>query len=429
MVLNPRWLCARLGRLAGVLTLLAFVPDLSAAESFLTLERAWQIAEQANPALNAAQASLGAVEGQLTDARSPLWNNPHLNAEGLRRTVPQPGAGDGIQREWRAQFSQALEIAGQQGYRRTAAEQDLAALQEVVEETRRQVRAEVERGFVRVLSLQARAAMEAEVVALIRDNVSVARKRFEAGEDTKLDHNLAEVELGRADNQLEAVREQLLRARADLAATLQLPADTLPQVQGDLVSDAADLPYSLEQLLSTASTRPRLRALDHREQAARSRLGLERAAVFPDVTVGLFAGREGPVQGRERIVGLSVSLPLPLFRRNAAGIGRAGTELTQAQLERQAAIRDTSASVIVLWQNLANVRQRVTKVEQFVLRRLRENQRLSATAYRAGEISLTQLLLATRQVLDTRREVLDALTELALTRVELEQAAGWLRSK
>ena len=49
----------------------------------------------------------------------------------------------------------------------------------------------------------------------------------------------------------------------------------------------------------------------------------------------------------------------------------------------------------------------------------------SITAYRAGEINLTQLLLATRQVLDTRREVLEAMTELALTRVDLEQAAGW----
>ncbi|WP_367395202.1 TolC family protein [Cupriavidus sp. Agwp_2] len=409
--------------------LLAFVGDIYAAESLLTLDQAWQIAEEANPALNAAQANLAAAEGQLTDTRSLLWNNPHVNAEGLRRMVPQPGASDGVQREWRAQISQTLEVAGQQGYRRTAAEQELAALQESLEETRRQVRADVERGFVRVLSLQARAAMEAEVVALIRDNVSVARKRFEAGEDTKLDNNLAEVELGRADNQLEAVREQLLGARADLAATLQLPAKALPEVQGNLVSEAPDLPYSLEQLLSTASTRPRLRALDHREQAARSRLGLERAAVYPDVTVGLFAGREGPVQGRERIMGLSVSLPLPLFRRNAAGIGRAGTELTQVQLERQAAIRDTSASVIVLWQKLESVRQRVNKLEQFVLRRLRENQRLSATAYRTGEISLTQLLLATRQVLDTRREVLDALTELALTRVELEQAAGWARMK
>lgn len=63
------------------------------------------------------------------------------------------------------------------------------------------------------------------------------------------------------------------------------------------------------------------------------------------------------------------------------------------------------------------------------MQRLEENQRLSTAAYRAGEISLIQMLLATRQVLDTRREVLEAMTDFALTRSELEQAAGWSEPK
>ena len=33
--------------------------------------------------------------------------------------------------------------------------------------------------------------------------------------------------------------------------------------------------------------------------------------------------REGPGDAREKLVGLSVSIPLPFFRRNAAGIGKA----------------------------------------------------------------------------------------------------------
>ncbi len=424
MLSNNHHLCARLARLAAALALATAALAARADAPPLTLERAWQLAEEANPTLKAAQASVSATEGQLADARGLLWNNPQLAAERARRKVPQPGLGNDIQREWRAEFSQTLEIAGQQGYRRGAAEQGLAALKESVEETRRQVRAEVEQKFVRVLALQTRAATETELVGLIRDAAGAARKRFEAGEDTKLDANLAEVEMGRAESQLEAAREQLIQARAELAATLQLPAETLPEAQGALSSEAA-IPYTLEQLLTAAAGRPRLRALDHQEQAARSRLGLERAAAYPDVTVGLFAGREGPGDVRERITGLSISLPLPLFRRNAAGIGRATTNLTQTQIERQAAIRDTRATVLALWQRLESLRGRVKRLEQLVLQRLQENQRLSAAAYRAGEISLTQLLLATRQVLDTRREVLEATTELALTRVELEQAAGW----
>ncbi len=394
----------------------------------LTLEQAWQLAEQSNPALNSARANLATAEGQLADAQGLLWNNPQIAAERVRHTVPDPGLGDRTQREWSVGLTQTLEIAGQQGYRRTAAEQELAALRESIEEARRQLRAEVEQKFVRVVSLQLRAEMETCLVDLIKNNSAVTRKRFDAGEDTKLDANLAEVELGRASNQLEIVAEQLIQARADLATLLQLPAEKLPTVKGSLAVKP-ELPYTVDQLLAAAASRAQLRALDYREQAARNRLGLERAAVYPDITVGLSSAREGPGDAREKLVGLSVSIPLPFFRRNAAGIGKASAELTQAEIEKQAAARDSRARVLALWQKLDSLRQRVRRMDQSVLQRLEENQRLSTTASRAGEISLVQMLLATRQVLDTRREVLEAMTDFALTRSELEQSAGWTGTK
>jgi cobalt-zinc-cadmium efflux system outer membrane protein len=221
------------------------------------------------------------------------------------------------------------------------------------------------------------------------------------------------------------VREQLIQARAELAALLQLPAETLPEAQGALTTTGA-FPYTLERLLAAAAERPRLRALDHREQAARSRLDLERAAVWPDVTVGVFSGREGPGEARERIAGVSVSLPLPLFRRNAGGIGKANGG-TRPGADRAAGRRPRHArdACSPSGRSSAACASARSGWSESVLQRLQENQRLSAAAYRAGEISLTQLLLATRQVLDTRREVLEAATDFALTRIELEQAAGW----
>lgn len=400
----------------------------TAANLPLTLEAAWQLAEQSNPVLNSARANLAAAEGQLADAQGLLWNNPEIATERVRRSVPGPVSGNQTQREWNLGLTQTLEIAGQQGYRRAAAEQELAGLRETIEEVRRQLRADVEQKFVRVVSLQLRAEMETGLVDLIKENSEVTRKRFNAGEDTKLDANIAEVELGRARNQLDTVGEQLIQARSELAALLQLPAETLPAVKGAIFVKP-ELPYTLEQLLTAAANRAQFRALDHREQAARNRLGLERAAAYPDITVGLSSGREGPGSSREKLVGLSVSIPLPLFRRNAAGIGKASAELTQTEIEKLATGRDIRARVLTLWQKLDSLRQRTQRLDQSVLQRLDENQRLSAAAYRAGEISLIQMLLATRQALDTRREVLEAMTDFALTRSELEQSAGWTATK
>ena len=407
----------------GMPFLLAFLYPLSALSAPLTLEQAWEQADQANPALRSVQANLAAAQGELTDARALLWNNPQLATDLRKHIIPQTNNPAQVNHEWTVGLSQTFEIGGQQGQRRSAAEQSFAATQEVIADTRRQLRAEVEQRFVQVLSLQLRIQMEEQTRKLIEGAATAVRKRVAAGEDSRLDGNLAKVEAERAQNQVSLLREQLVRSRADLATLLQLPSDNLPVADGSL--DTPRAAYTLEELLAGATNRPLLRAFDYREKAARSRLGLERAAVYPDVTLGLSTGRAGTADARENITGLSVSLPLPLFRRNDTGIGRATTELTQVQVQQQAAQRDARAQVLALWERLQGLKSRVKRLSESVLPSLEENRHLSAEAFRAGEIGLLQLLLVNRQVLDGQRDLLDARTELRLTQVVIEAAAGW----
>jgi cobalt-zinc-cadmium efflux system outer membrane protein len=393
----------------------------------LTLERAWRIAEGANPHLRAAEAGVQAVEGQLTDAQGLLWNNPQVSTEQLRRRAPQIGGAEQSFREWALGLSQTFEIAGQQSYRRQAAELDVASAREGVQEARRRVRAEVELRFARVLALQNRIGIEREALKLVEDAAAVVRKRVAAGEDSRLDGNLASVEAERGHNQLRVLEEQLLESRSELAALLQLQPAHLPVAIGAIEIGPAS--YTLESLLANAADRPHLRSLSLREQAARSRLDLERASVSPDITVGLSTGRDGPGDARERFSLLSLSIPLPLFKRNAAGIGRAASELTQLQIEKEAAIRDVQAQIRTLWLRLDSLRARVNRLSNSVLPSLNENQRLSVSAYRAGEIGLLQLIVVNRQLLDARRDYLDAMAEFAQARAMLEQAGGVIAEK
>ncbi len=410
-------------RLVGVSFLLATFYPLSVLSAPLTLEQAWNQAEQANPALRSTEANLAAAQGELTDSRALLWNNPQLATESRRRTIPQTVDPARVNHEWTLGVTQTFEIAGQQGKRRSAAEQSLAATQEVIAETRRQLHAEVEQRFVQVLSLQLRIQMEERTLKLIQEAAMAVTKRVAAGEDSRLDGNLAKVEAERAQNQVSVLREQLIQARTELATLLQLPADNLPEVSGLLEPPLVS--YTLEELLASAANRSLLRSYDYREKAAKSRLDLERAVVYPDVTLGLSAARVGAADAREQITALSVSLPLPLFRRNDTGIGRAMTELTQVQVQQQAVQRDARAQVLALWARLENLKTRVQRLSASVLPSLEENQHLSSVSFRAGEIGLLQLLLVNRQVLDGQRDLLDARTELRLTKVALEAAAGW----
>ncbi len=409
----------RLGILAGLVLATGSV----CAAAPLTLDEAWRLAESANPTLRATRANLEAAEGQLRDTSGLLYNNPQLSTDQTRRRVPQAGQSDNRFHEQTIGISQTFEIAGQAGYRREAAARELSAVTENIDEVRRQVRGEVEQRFYRVLILQRRIETEREALAAVNDAASAVKKRVAAGEDSRLDGNLAAVEAERGHNQLAVLDEQLLQARAELATALQLPATALPETAGEL--RATPMAATLEALQTAAPERPLLRSLEQREQAARNRLGLERSAAYPDITVGLSTGREGPYDAREQFTRLTLSVPLPLFRRNGAGIGKATTELTQAEIERQSTEREVVAQVNALWQRLSSLQGRVKRLGDSVLPALDENRRLSSTAYRAGEIGLLQLLLVNRQLLDARRDYLDALGDFIQTRIALEQTAGW----
>lgn len=398
---------------------------LVAQATALTLDNAWRLAEEANPALRAKQAQLAAVEGARTDAGALLFNNPQISYDRTRRDVPQTGLPTERRNEWSAGLSQTLEIAGQRGYRRDAAEAALVALRLEIDDLRRQVRAEVAQQFYRVLALQQRADLEEQALKLFESTAAAIQKRRVAGEDTKLDANVTLVEAERARNQLALAREQLLDARSELAAKLQLPPERVPETSGDLTDKLAVAAYQLDSLLASAEAQPKLQALAARENSARAKLSLERASRYPDVTVGLNVGREGPNDGRERLTTLSVSIPLPLFKRNATGVGQATSELTQTEIERQTVNRDVRAQVRALWAKLESLRTRVRRLQESVLPALADNQELSTKSQRAGQIGLLELIVVSRQTLDARRDLIDALTDYQTTRLSLELAAGW----
>lgn len=389
----------------------------------LPLAEALRLAETAHPAVRSREAQLAAAEGARREAASPLFNNPELSVERTRRQATAP---DGSAREWGIGIAQPIEIGGQQARRREAASASLEALRAEIEDARRQARADASLRFHAVLAAQRRVLLEQRSVDLFDSTAQAVAKRRSAGEDTRLDANVALIEAERARNALAVSLEQLLDAKGELATVLQLPPSAVPEVVGELgVPSGAALPYGLEQLLASAQMLPKQRALTARETAARARVDLERASRYPDVTVGLNVGREGPVDGRERVTTLSLSVPLPLFKRNDAAIGQALSEATQAEIERASATRDAQAQVRRLWSRLESQRERVARLQRAMLAASTDNQQLAAKSRQAGQIGLLDQLLVNRQALDAERDLNEALAEFHTTRIELENAAGW----
>ncbi len=388
----------------------------------LTLAEALRLA-QTHPAVRAREAQFAAGLSARREVAAALFNNPQVNLERTRRRA---AAADGRADEWGVGVSQALETGGQQLRRREVASATLDALRADVEQARRQARTDAALRFHVVLVAQRRVLIEQRSVELFDSTAQVVAKRRAAGEDTRLDANVALIEAERARNALALAQEQWLDARAELATSLQLPPSSTPEVVGELALPVGNaLPDGLEQLLAAAQSLPKQRALSARESAARARVGVEQASRYPDVTLGLHVGREGPGDGRERVTTLTLSVPLPLFRRNDAAIGQAVAEATQAGLERSTATRDGQAQVRQLWSRLVSQRQRLQRLQQTLLAAAQDNQQLATKSRQAGQIGVLDQLLVNRQALDAERDLNEALAEFHATRIELENAAGW----
>ena len=409
-----------------LLALLGANGGLRAQPMVVTLEQAMTLAESSHPSLRAALADSTAARAAYQESKALLWNNPQLGVEARQRRLSQTGASSATGRDLALGISQTFETGGQPAARRDAAQASLSATDAAIEATVQSVRAAAAQRFYQVLALQELVQIEQAALDVLRRASSTMQKRVKAGEDSRLDGNLAAVEAERSANQLAQSRERLLQASAELATALQLSAGASPQAAGEL--SATSPPYTEQDLLLNAARQPALQAARIRAQAAEGRLALERAARYPDVTVGVFQGNERGIDTRDRVTTVSISLPLPVFRNNGAAIGRAASELERSRIERDQQARSVESTVRLLWQRLASLQDRVARLRREVLARLEQNRRLSLKALQAGEIGLTQYLLVRRQTLDAQRDVLNARLDLQITRSELEAAAGWPQS-
>lgn len=226
--------------LLGLALVLAASTTLASAQSAtnvgsLTLTEAMRLAESTHPTVRSREAELVAIEGARREAASPFFNNSELGLERARRSGNAP---EGRANEWSAGIAQPIEIGGQQARRREAVASSLDALRAEIEDARRQARAAAALRFHAVLAAKRRVQVEQRSVELFDGTAQAVTRRRTAGEDTRLDANVALIEAERSRNTLALSREQLLEARVELATVLQLPPAMMPEV----VANSACLP-------------------------------------------------------------------------------------------------------------------------------------------------------------------------------------------
>jgi len=393
------------------------VPDAASAAPTLTLEEAVTTALRDHPTVTVARARIGEASGRLVGAETYPYN-PELELEGGARVGSGQASGD-----FEVGLAQEIELGGQQGRREAVGEADLRAARADARGEMRRLVAAVHLAFADALEARAQLEVAQDEAALAGELLELARRRLQAGAGTQLDVNVASAELGRAELMVGAAIGALAEARAALAERLALPPGELPMPAGELAPEDGPIAPVAELIAAAQDNREDLRALAALEAAARARGELARAGAWPNLRVGVYAGREG---GAETLIGARLSIPLPVVSRNQGGVAEADAALTRTRAERRAARLRVTREVVSAAERYRAELAALKALKERVVGTTAENLALLKKAFEAGKSDWTDVLVMQRALFDARRALVATSAQARRDRLRLDVAAGTL---
>jgi outer membrane protein, heavy metal efflux system len=379
-------------------------PDPAAGKP-VSLDELLTYADQHAPALVVAIAGRQRAEAERT-AASPLFPEEPIvsGAAGRRR-----GSGDGGEGwDFEVGLDQRVEIAGQRGTRRDAAERTGERVEAEIAGERWRVHQRVHLAFHAALVARERALAATRLREFSERLVEVANKRLTAGDISRLQVRVAEGELAMARERQIADQQQYAAARLVLAETTGWPANNPPAPAGAL--DAPRDTPAADRLVRTARVRhPQLVQLRAAVGEAEAKRRVAVRETWPDIDLGVSLAREADVgDGEVDIALFRIGIPLPLFRQNRGERARAAAEVRVAEAERdaEAAMLDSRVRRAASAVNAAAARVRAYGSE--IVPRFQENLDLLVRAFELGEVDVLNVLVARERFLEVQRAVLDA---------------------
>jgi cobalt-zinc-cadmium efflux system outer membrane protein len=240
--------------------------------SAMTVAEAVEAALKNNPDIQSVRLEQGAAQGRLDQAGLWLRSNPVIEGS-LSRKDTVPGGGEKVTNKGLS-LSQEFEIAGQRGLRVAAARNGMEKASQDIRDRHRILVAEVKDSFAKALATKRKVELADEAVRLQEQFVSSATVKYQAGEISQLEQNLADVELGKARRERLLAEKERREALLDLQMLLGLTPKTDFSVEGDLPMEAPAIPDKEKLRTLAAAQRPDVLSTAAEVQQARSAMKL-----------------------------------------------------------------------------------------------------------------------------------------------------------
>lgn len=403
-------------------------------EAPLTLDMAVQRALANSRELTADKEELKGLQNAAD--RVQLLANPVLELEGKTGALTGSPDDKGIS----ITVLQEIPLAAVGSKRRSVAqaEADLARLK--INERTLKFGDEVRRSWVACAVEQQRLELVQAQMEIAGRLLSIANERFKAGDLAELEVRLADLDLRKQQLRLTEQQTVLAMVRRQLARLLGLSGvQELPQLAVTPAPRTA-LPDDEQLLLQALQQRSDLVVLHQETERDRSALELARAEALPSLTVGLSYSNERSSQNaydlaagqlllrnertNDHILGLKLSIPLPLFSRNQAELARATGRVSAGNARAEALKRTAEVEIKDL---LAHYRlaQSAWELHRATLGpAARENLNIQQQAFALGEVGMQIVLDEKRRLAEQQEAELKALQLALETYSRLEVATG-----
>lgn len=349
-----------------------------------------------------------------------LFPNPELNGGVGRKRVTGGGlSAEGV--AWSVSVAQPLEWPGRIGLRKAIANHDIELAQLGYERFRIALAGRVRTLAYGLFAAQEKSAAATEVADRFKALREVLVHRDPAGLTPLLETRVIEA------TELNAQRKASEAALATQAALLELNQLRGVTPEMPLAISQANLsfrppPQDRSALIALARTNNfelRVRAVELAQQGFRVDLGKNER--FPSVSVGPAYSEEKAGNDRERIIGVGISLPLPLWNRNQGNIEAAAARQMQAEVLLHVTEREIQRKVIEAALIYETKLREMAKWRPDSVQHFKEAADVADRHYRLGAVPIAtyvelqkQYLEAVESLLETKKEALEAAAQLEL---------------
>lgn len=205
---------------------------------------------------------------------------------------------------------------------------------------------------------------------------------------------------------------QLRGAAVDAPLSVKTPAmnyNALPATQ-ELTSAAREKNFEY-----------RMRLLELEQQGLAVRLAQNER--YPGVTVSPYLSKD-PVGDRETIVGLGLSVPLPVTGRTGAAVEVANARRRQAETAVAVALRELDREVITASQAFATKLAESRRWSPDAVQKFREAAELADRHYRTGAVPIATYVELQNSYLDAVEALLDTQSETLEAGLKIQQLTG-----